>query len=91
MEFYGILLTHGLVHIAVMKSHFKETMKKKKGLDILIVILLLVLITQLSYLIVYPGIKEVVWLVPNDESCSDIFLEKDFGGVIGNYKLEAID
>jgi len=64
---------------------------KKRILEVIAFILLLVLVTQLSYLIIYPGVKEVVWLVPNDESCSDIWLDKEFDGVIGNYELNEVE
>lgn len=67
-------------------SQHKEIMKTL--LNAFIAFELLVLILMSLYLIIYPGIKEVVWLVPNDESCSDIFLSDNFEGVIGNYELK---
>ncbi len=63
----------------------------KIALEITAIILMMVLILMSSYLIVYPGVKEVVWLVPNDESCSDIWLDKDFDGVIRGYELREVE
>jgi len=66
----------------------------KNILNCIIIILLITLIAISSYtccLIIDQRIKEVVWLIPNDASCSDIWNAQDFEVVADKYELNMID
>ncbi len=73
----------------------------KKTLDAVIVVFLSIVIMllvdigwdlrALSKRTESQDIKEVVWLIPNDASCSDIWNARDLGIIVDEYELKLVD